>query len=356
MVYFALVVPEKSLGVAKKIDDTVSAANNLNIKSRASYHSTSLGGIFELISSLLKAKEDVIFIRFSDLAFPFLFIILCWLRIIGKKLIIDIPTPRHAGLQEINTAINNKIIRYLRVLINCISWIWVLLPANLIVQYAEESKFFSIGLKSKSLKIGNGILLNSSKMFTQVVDSEFNSKFNLCGVAKLARWHGFDRLISAMGELKREQNELNIRFTVVGDGSELNKLKELTILLGLENDVFFTGPLKGTALDSVLKDSHFGVSSLGLFRIGLNEASVLKTREYMSSGLAVIAAGADPDFDENNPYRLQVNNSEESEELIELLKKIQNGDVGIFNQNDIYDYAKKHLSLESKLIAILQRI
>lgn len=56
------------------------------------------------------------------------------------------------------------------------------------------------------------------------------------------------------------QKEINFVLTIVGDGTELPKLKKLTKKLNIENKVRFTGRITNTELPKLLQDSNFYIS------------------------------------------------------------------------------------------------
>lgn len=350
--YYALVDKEKSPGVVKKIENTVVAAQQNDLDAESYVYPTNLKAILAFFKSLFAAKSNVVMIRFSDLVFPFVFFVMLWLRLAGKKVIIDVPTPRVTVLKEMDSMIRSPLKRGIRKLISYASASWVLMPANLIIQYADEAKWFSLGLNSKTLKMGNGILITDDIPLTKAVWP--SNKLNLIAVAQLADWHGYDRMLYALAELKKQNITYELTFTVVGDGEALPLLKKLSRELNLEN-VSFTGRLTGRDLDKVFENAHIGVASLGLYRKGLYEASDLKTREYMARGLPVIAAGEDPDFDDDCPYRIPVENGDEIASIIKMIKflpkKLEN-----FEPCAVREYSVKKLSLKSKVKYFLELV
>jgi glycosyltransferase involved in cell wall biosynthesis len=58
----------------------------------------------------------------------------------------------------------------------------------------------------------------------------------------------------------------------------------------------------------ILTRADVGIGTLGLYRLGTEEASPLKTREYLAHGLPVIAGYLDTDFPETVPFLLRVPN------------------------------------------------
>lgn len=349
LIYFAPLPSDISLGVSKKINNTVKAARNIGLNASASLYSSSVKGRIGFIKELIFTNADYIFIRFDDLVLPFVFVSTIYLRIRGKKIIVDIPTPRYIALKEIDSTDRSVLYKVIRKTIAILIGSWFLLPVNRVVQYADESKWFSIGIKKKTIKMGNGILIEDT---IPLVKSTWPSdELKLIGVAQLAPWHGYDRVINAMSLIKNYDLSYKISFTIVGDGDERQRLEEMVDKLGLRERVFFTGMLSGADLDDVFEDKHIGVASLGLYRKGLSEASDLKTREYMSRGLLVLAAGNDIDIKADNPYRILVSNNEYINSIIETLTALKNKD---FPQHfAIQEFAGESLSLESKLTFIL---
>lgn len=347
--YYALVDRDKSPGVAKKIDNTVIAANNLGFDTQKEIYPPTVSGVFAFIHTLLKEKADVVTIRFSDLVFPLLFFVLIILRVRCKKVIIDVPTPRKTLIKELNCLNINPLKKNIRKAWTYFSASWILMPANQIIQYADEARWFLWGVEYKTQKMGNGILIDEQ---IHVISSHWPDKeLRLIGVAQMANWHGYDRLIRALRLLGKDCPEFKVHLVLVGEGSELQALKDLVVSCGLQKKVTFTGMLIGADLNRIFDNAHIGIASLGLYRKGLDEASDLKTREYMARGLPVIGVGRDPDFDVNCPYRFVVPNDDSVEELAELIYSFRNRKLP--NANEIRQFAEERLSLEGKLRHLL---
>ena len=128
---------------------------------------------------------------------------------------------------------------------------------------------------------------------------------HLIGVALLANWHGFDRLISGMKEYyqKTGGNSTKVVFHIVGDGPELNNYKKAVDQCKLNDYVIFEGKHKGEELD------HFyDISNIGI--IGLEKATSLKLREYCAKGIPFIKASDDEVFNDYE-YCLSFSNDDE---------------------------------------------
>ncbi|TMP49542.1 MULTISPECIES: glycosyltransferase [unclassified Pseudoalteromonas] len=344
--YLGLVDVDSAVGVAKKIKNTVDASNALGVDSNAYFFKTDFKGLLSFLKSLAKCRSDIVVIRFNDLVFPLVFFILIYLRLKNKRVIIDIPTPRVIGLQEISVLIKNPIYRVFRKGVSYLSGSWVLFPANLIIQYADEGRWFKLGLTDKTLKMGNGILVrNESTVLRNSVWPA--NELKLVAVANISNWHGFDRVLKAIAVTNNLQLPYRVTFTLIGEGDELNNLRKLSQTLGVEKNIHFIGKKVGGELSEILAGSHVGISSLGLFRKGLNEASDLKTREYMLSGLPVIGVGVDPDFHSECKFRYVIPNDDSIESLIQLIKSFEK--TNFSTPREINKFAHSHLSLEAKV-------
>lgn len=349
--YYAFVNEKKSPGVAKKIKNTTKAASNIGLKSNFKIFDTNVFEVFYFLYSLAFDKSDIIMMRFSHSTAPIIFIIMLTKRIFGTKFIIDVPTPRATVLKENKINIKNPIIKNIKSAYSLTLGSWVLLPANTIVQYAEEGPWFKLGLDKKTIKMGNGILINKD---IPLVQSHWPEKeLKLIGVAQLASWHGYDKIINAIAATNNQNLSYRISFTIVGDGDERLALEKLVLKLNLQHQIIFTGMLTGKDLDNIFNNKHIGVGSLALYRKGLNEASSLKTREYIARGLPVIDAGLDPDFDRNSPYRLQVSNDDNLDDLISLLKYFDKQEKT--SKTILRKYAEDNLTLEKKVKTIMQK-
>ena len=102
---------------------------------------------------------------------------------------------------------------------------------------------------------------------------------NLVSVSTLSHWHGYDRLIRGLANYK--ETDYKVVFHIIGDGIMSTPWSELTKELNVNERVKFHGPLYGKELESFLDICDVGIGSLGLYRNGILQASILKAREYM---------------------------------------------------------------------------
>lgn len=133
---------------------------------------------------------------------------------------------------------------------------------------------------------------------------------NLIAVAGMYRFHAYERLIYGLHDYNRKNGNRKIFIHLVGDGPELSKYKKITEKFQLEDQVIFYGKKYGKDLDEIYNDMDIAISSLGLFKLGVNRISSLKLNEYLAKGLPIVA-GCDTVAltGKNSKYYLQFENN-----------------------------------------------
>ena len=127
----------------------------------------------------------------------------------------------------------------------------------------------------------------------------------ICVVARLHPVKGLDILLNAFTKISRAMD--NVQLWIVGDGPEMEKLKQQTDRLGIGSKVVFWGQKKN--IPSILKQAEIGVLSSHVE--GLPNAII----EYMAAKLPVVATnvGGIPELITHNTNGLLVepNNPDE---------------------------------------------
>lgn len=354
--YFATFDVSASPGILNKINQIVDALNSSGyVASKIITPWVGLDGKFEFIRKLIESQSDVLILRLNSLM-PFIFPVLIWKRLLGRKIIIDIPTPNTVVVHELRMLESNRFASLVRIGIKVVIFPWALFPANKVLQYAHESAYFSFGIKRKSQLIANGVDVASIPLRNTIPEWPGNT-FVMIAVAAMAEWHGFDRVIKGIANYLRStpaENRINIRLIVVGDG-ECRKLWEmLAENLEIAPFIEFVGFKTGRALDELFSEAHVAISSLGLYRIGLDISSVLKSREYAARGLPFVACGNDIDFDSSPGFVFKVENSNDPVDVTLIVEW-----YSLISKNkqlsaEIRQYAAEHLDFGKKLQKILE--
>lgn len=157
---------------------------------------------------------------------------------------------------------------------------------------------FIFGLPT--IKITNGIDLDLVSPKKAKSDDDV---INICAVAKLMFWHGYERLITGLAEYYQSGGKRKIIFNIVGDGVERATYERLIDKYRLNNAIILHGVKTGSSLEQIYDAADLAVSSLAMHRKGLFFTADLKSREYLAKGLPVIS-GSDIDvIKEKNDFK-----------------------------------------------------
>jgi len=129
-----------------------------------------------------------------------------------------------------------------------------------------------------------------------------------------APWHGTERLLASV---RRYRGPVRILLHMVGDATGTRAgARQVEGPLTIINH----GTLRGEALEAIFRDSMLAVSSLAMFRIGLVEGCVLKTREYVARGLPFVYGYDDVDLTNDLPFCMNVGSSDAPFDVEELIR------------------------------------
>jgi hypothetical protein len=117
-------------------------------------------------------------------------------------------------------------------------------------------------------------------------------------------WHGEDRLVASAVQWVLEEPELEVQIDIIGYGGSKETPHPRVTVNRLGN-------LKGEELVAHMNNMHLGVSSLALFRKGMEEASPLKSRFFVSQRIPFIYGYQDPDIVNDSDVTLRVANRQE---------------------------------------------
>lgn len=115
--------------------------------------------------------------------------------------------------------------------------------------------------------------------------------FTVGFVGTLLEWQGLDRLISAVGELRR--GGLLVHATIVGDGPARVGLERLAREVRVDDSVRFVGRVSSDEVPDYIAGFDVGFSGQQGMKIGAMYHSPLKLYEYLSMGKPVIASAFD---------------------------------------------------------------
>lgn len=177
-----------------------------------------------------------------------------------------------------------------------------------------------------AIEVDNGVDLKNIPIRAHKINDE---KIIFFIVANLSPWHGVDRFIEGLKEYNIKSNNLKPELWIVGSGTELEQLKELTDRYNLADSVKFLGTKIGDELEHIKSMADIGIASLGLYRLGLSNVSTLKQKEYCASGLPFIYAYEEKALNSKCEFALKFENNDSPIDInktMEFAIKVRNDD------------------------------
>lgn len=221
---------------------------------------------------------------------------------------------------------------------------------DLVITYSDYEKI--LGINTVKTENGTDVLSHKIKSINVNNDSD---ELRLIVIANFSFWHGYDRLINGLNEYYKENVSPKVYINMVGDGKELNNLKNLVDKLNMNEYVKFLGVKTGIELDCLFDEADIAISSLGNHRKGFMKESALKNREYCSKGIPFVIASEDDSFDKSLRYVHKVSPDESYIDIKEIVDFYE--DIKTENYNEILRaHAENNLTWEVKLRPVIDII
>ena len=308
-------------------------------------HTKAFFDLYDSVIRIMKERHfDLVYFRLAPLSMAG--IRMC--RILKKnksKIVVEIPTYPPEKKR------NASFIRNLYIQYSDKCWAKI---NNLITLYTligDEANEYN---GRPAINIDNGINIDKVKIRKPQFD---NKKIHLLAVASMSEWQGYDRLINSIAQSDRKIQE-QIVFHMIGpdgDGS-LVKWKRIVESNRLEDIVLFHGMLTGKELDPYFDLADVGICTLGLYRKGLEQASILKLREYAARGLPFIYAAMDPALSSEEIFCIRVSNDDnliDMEKIVAFAKEMRKNEE---LPEKIRSYAHKHMSWDYQMAKVINRV
>lgn len=196
--------------------------------------------------------------------------------------------------------------------------------------------------------ISNGI---DTSIYPMSEPPSLGAEINIIGVANLASWHGYDRIIQGIAEY---DGPYKIVFHLVyGSGeSEAQALHRLASTLNVQQNLVLYSELHGRGLGNLFNSCHVAAGSLGMHRIGLQNGATLKIREYCARSIPFFMSYQDEDFSDFE-YACLFPPDESPIDMTKLSYFIEKVRLNIKYQHDMREYAERKLSWKAKMKRIL---
>lgn len=313
--------------------------NNIKIKIRPSSTLDYYNKLLELIEV---GRYDVIYIRYPLSDYYFLNF-LDSLKKINKRIKVLLDFPTYPYDLEINDksvlTIDTFFAKYLRDYV------------DFGICYNKLSHIYGIPV----FHIGNGINLESINTRNETVQR--TNRIDLIAVANVAFWQAYDRIIEGL-KIYYDNNNFDhlVCFNIVGLGSDIIKLTNLSNKYNLQKYINFHGYKSGEDLDKLFNNCDIGVGTLGMYRKCMKDGATLKAREYCARGIPFVLGYDDLDFPYDFKYAYKVTNDDTPiniNSIIEFYYKVYNNRDLV---SDMRKYAEDNLTWEAKLKPIVDEL
>lgn len=243
--------------------------------------------------NLVKQKNiDVIYMRYamSDIL---LIKFLANVKILVKEVYVEIPTyPYDKEINNKKLLIDKFFRKYLYKYVD-----------KIIVSSCKVNKIYSI----PTVFIDNCV--DVEKITYKNHNYNRSSKeINLIAVSFIRYSNGYDRLIEGLRKyyLNFSNADKIIRLTFIGEGKEVERLKQMIYEYKLSEYIKFEGVKVGKELDLYFENADIAIGALGDHRVGILNKSPLKSREYCARGIPFISSIIDPGFKGEEDFILKV--------------------------------------------------
>ncbi|MDR0849788.1 MAG: glycosyltransferase [Propionibacteriaceae bacterium] len=239
--------------------------------------------------------------------------------------------------------------RLLALILHFVSLPFARAVIDAVATYDDSSSIYGVG----TICLTNGI--SPSETIPHSTRS-LDEGLTLIGVAFIASWHGYDRVIRGLAQYREKTGPaaLPVRFLIVGEGGEKDNLRQLCEAAGVSDLVEFTGPLSGLPLTEAYSSAQVGVGVLGLHRIGLEQAAALKHREYCLLGLPFIWSSHDGGIPDDFPFALHCAADDSPIDIGEVIAFVQS--LPDDYQTTMHAFALKNLTWRTQFQTVFERL
>lgn len=203
------------------------------------------------------------------------------------------------------------------------------------------------------IKLLNGVNVESHPLHLK---RKTDKKIVLIGVSIMAIWHGYERVLEGLYHYYKNEGEYDFLFKIVGEGIEKNKYQSLVLKYGLQSRVEFCGMLGGEDLNQQYALADIAVSSLGLYKTGIEDVTPIKGAEYCARGIPFICGYHDMRFPDKADYIMTVPNNPEPLNMHEVIAFYEHITAQEGYQKKMRDYALEHFTWESIMKPIIERL
>lgn len=285
---------------------------------------------WKLIKKFLQTKAyDAAYVRHTGRIDPWILAVLKLLKSRSVKIVYEFPTfPYHKLAARMDLFVDGMFRFRLKKYV------------DRVVTYSKHTCIYGIS----TIQVCNGICVNSCNVVKKECIKE--DMIELIAVAAFQEYHGYDRLLKAMGRYYKDNGKRRIILHLVGDGIVVEEYKRICESYHLEDKVIFYGNKYGEELDRIYDKADIAVAVLAAYKEDVFCSSALKVREYLAKGLPIIT-GCKEDIMENRREKFYLEfPNDDSEINVESIVKFYDDIYKNHNREEVHlqirEFAKQN--------------
>lgn len=217
-----------------------------------------------------------------------------------------------------------------------------------IVTFCGQSQIMGV----PAVSISNGVDLQGVPFSPKKAYAP--NEIHLVGVANVANWHGYDRVVAGLEAYYGQAQAVKVFFHMVGRGRASETLAQTVAQSRAKDYVVMYPNMSGAALDDIFTKCDMGVSSLGVHRKLLDTASDLKSREYCARGKPFLVSFHDDAFPVDAfPFAMHLPANDEPVDIsavVQFYTALRDNHPDL--EQKIRDYATGSLSWSSQMARV----
>lgn len=217
------------------------------------------------------------------------------------------------------------------------------------VTFSKHTEIFGV----PAICLDNGVDFDTVR-FTPTVFPE--DRMDMIAVSAMSPCHGYERAIEGIKNYLETKPEIPVYLHLVGDGQERSSWEALTDKYNLRDYVIFHGHQTGDELINTFDQCQIGLSILGMYKMGMEAVSPLKTREYAAMGKPFVYANDELNIDENTPFCMRVPNSAQPLDIKAVLDFYNRVKEIPQICETMSSFAKEHYSWEAQMAQVISQV
>ena len=214
------------------------------------------------------------------------------------------------------------------------------------VTFSKHTEIFGV----PAICLDNGVDFDTVR-FTPTVFPD--DRMDMIAVSAMSPCHGYERAIEGIKNYMASDPEIPVYLHLVGDGQERSYWEELTAKYNLQDYVIFHGHRTGDELIEIFDRCQIGLSILGMYKMGMEAVSPLKTREYAAMGKPFVYANSELNIDENTPFCMRVANDATPLDINAVLSFYRSVKAIPQICETMNSFAKEHYSWQAQMARVV---